>query len=406
MSAKILITGGRAAVGVDLARYFKALGHEVYVVDSWERHLCAASNAVKESFHTASPNRAFHDYKRDLLRIIEEKGITHVIPVSEEAFYLAAVAPSIPKNVRVWIETSDKLRQVHDKAAFNQLAREMGLQVPETRVVHSRSELLQTLRDLRLERRDFVLKPAFSRFADKTAFSWTRKDFETRLEDVRPKPTEAWLVQERIKGEELCTYSVALEGKLLAHVNYSHEFTAGPGAGICFESIDRPILNEWVEKFVRETKFTGQLAFDFILPEGGGAYALECNPRGTSGIHLFSEESERLTRAFLLPETVTSTLSPEMGRLGMTTSLAMIIYGIPQIRSYRKLKEWIRVFFKARDALMVASDRGPFLEQFAVLSHLQRASRSTGLSMLACSTLDIEWNGESLAEAGVQNEKA
>jgi hypothetical protein len=378
-------------------RAFRISGCEVFVADNWPNHFGTASRHVTRNFHVPEANRDPLAYAETLVKIVAQSAITHVIPVNEEVFFLAAAAHLFPPSIRVVVDSSERLRALHDKAEFNRIARGIGLDAPESDRVTSRDELASILHIRKKAEKSFVLKPSFSRFSTRVVFSGTG-DFEDRVREIPVSEAEPWIVQDRVRGEEVCSYSVCERGRLLAHVTYSRSFTAGAGAAVSFTAIDNPAVRAWVERFVKAGEITGQVAFDFILDENSGSpFALECNPRATSGVHLFSENFPALTRAFLSPSGISSVATPSPGTAGMTTALAVLLYGPAQVRSIAKAREWLTILFRSRDAIFDRRDLGPYFEQFRILRKLWRDSRQLDRSMIAVSTRDIEWNGAEIS---------
>ena len=403
--ARVLITSGRAVFALDLIRAFAARGCTVFIADSWEHQFGSASRHVTESFRVPEPNADPVRYAHALREMIDRHGITHVVPVSEEVFFLAAAKGVLPAHVRVVVDSPEQLLRLHDKNSFNRLAANYGLSVPATERFTDAHSLHARLEEYARVSRAFVLKPVFSRFAARVLFSWS-PDFLTRARDVLPSDDDPWVLQDRVRGEEVCTYSVCDRGRLLCHVNYSRSFTAGAGAAVSFEAIEDPRLVGWVENFVQKSGYTGQIAFDFIRDASTGTpYALECNPRGTSGIHLFSTQPDELTDALLFPDRFPAgkCVRPSVGTLGMTTAAAVVLYGLPQVNSARKAREWWRVLFRSRDALFDFSDLGPYWMQFRILFRLFRDSRRYREPMIAVSTRDIEWNGKPIPRGSAEN---
>ena len=70
--SRILLTGGRAPVTLDLARRFKQYGYEVYVAESISYHLCRYSNSVKKSFLVPSPANYKSEYINELSSLIKK----------------------------------------------------------------------------------------------------------------------------------------------------------------------------------------------------------------------------------------------------------------------------------------------------------------------------------------------
>ena len=73
----------------------------------------------------------------------------------------------------------------------------------------------------------------------------------------------------------------------------------------------------------QEINFTGQIAFDFIESADKKLYAIECNPRATSGLLLF-QNNDRLDQAFFA-----ETQSPIFPQQGARKQIAtgMCLYG-------------------------------------------------------------------------------
>jgi predicted ATP-grasp superfamily ATP-dependent carboligase len=227
----------------------------------------------------------------------------------------------------------------------------------------------------------------YSRFAARVLIAPTIKE---ATQAMTSGPACAWIAQEFMEGRQICTYSIAHKGTLTAHTTYRADFTAGRGAAIVFEHIYHPVIFEWVQLFVSQLGFTGQIAFDFIETSDGSVVALECNPRATSGIHLFSNEGD-ITRAFLDDSIVC--LTPKKQQAAML-STGMLVYGLPTSLKKRQLVKWLTKFFTSRDVVFDARDPLPFLLQWRSIISYSRLGRKLGISALAASTFDIEWNGE------------
>jgi hypothetical protein len=199
-----------------------------------------------------------------------------------------------------------------------------------------------------------------------------------------------WIAQELIAGREICTYSVVQHGRLTAHAAYCADFTAGRGATIVFQPFTHQGSFDWVQRFVAAIGFTGQIAFDFIETPDGEVNALECNPRATSGVHLFSSQPE-FASAFL--DDSSPCLTPAKKGSSML-STGMLVYGLGASVKKRRFGKWLLTFLASRDVIFDAFDPLPFLFQWRSISAYLKLARMHGLSLLAASTFDIEWNGE------------
>jgi hypothetical protein len=364
---------------------FHDQGHRVLMAESQKYFLGRPSSAVAQSFHVSAPNSGSLQYAQELAQICESEKVAELIPTCEEVFHLAKHR-ELFLNTRVWCHSAGDLRTLHSKYLFQEQVEALGFLAPRTEVYTSLPELKARLNEIGSEK--VVLKPEFSRFASQTIIGYAREINFT--EDIGPH--RPWVLQEFIAGREICTYSVAWAGALLTHACYEHEFTAGRGAGICFEALEIKAVENWCARFVAETGFSGQISFDFIQTDDGRLFPLECNPRATSGLHLMTPAD--LTSVFLeKTPSHRQPLKPKPSTKGKIT-LAMILYGIFSINSFKRLRIWARMMLQAREVIFSLRDPAPFLEQFVCLFYFWIASLRHKTSMLEVSTLDIEWNGE------------
>lgn len=378
---RILITGARAPVALELARSFAQAGHTVFAAESQWPHLCQKSKAITQSFALPKPRLEPLKFARALEQLVQSERIDLVIPTCEEVFYVANAASLSGHPERYFVSSLSVLRQLHDKWAFIKLAQSLGLQVPQT-------WLLQTPQDLKkFPKHKLILKPVFSRFATQTL----RPEAGQSLPELPIHRDAPWLAQDFIEGQELCSYSVAKAGKLTAHVVYRPKWRAGFGASIYFELLENPAILGFVQTLVRHLNFTGQIAFDFI-ENADGVWALECNPRAVSGVHLLPKEAQ--VGAFLGKE-----LQPSVPGQRANLGLAMWMYGLPAALRRGQVGEWWRDWRSAKDAIWEPTDPRPSWHQVVCVASSLRQAYRNKVSALEATTLDIEWNGEALQAA-------
>jgi hypothetical protein len=275
------------------------------------------------------------------------------------------------------------LDQLHNKWKFVVNAAEHGLSVPETMLVKSMDNLLHVYANWR----ELVLKPTYSRFASRTLILMPLREASTTL---MFRSGAAWVAQGYMRGKEICTYSICHNGRITAHTAYPSTFTAGQGATIVFQHTEHPAIFQWVKTFVAKNHFTGQIAFDFIQTPNGQIYALECNPRATSGVHLLASHPQ-FVEAFLNPNMDCITPIDNSSHI---LSAAMLIYGLPAAFKKKNMTAWIKTFFTSNDVILDYKDPLPFFLQFRSLFAYWKLAREKGISLLEASTFDIEWNGE------------
>ncbi|MFB6363588.1 hypothetical protein ACFCP7_05915 [Paenibacillus elgii] len=407
---KVLITGGRAPAALELARLLAAAGCEVHAAESVRHHLCRVSKAVARSHTVPSPAREPERFLAALEEIVRRERIAWLIPTCEEIFYVSAGLERLSRICRVAAPPLEQMRRLHSKWEFIRRAQELGLSVPHTERVRSPQEWARFTARVasspeEVFRDGYVVKPEFSRFASKVRIvrsgGWeaeaaakerTRSSRETQSEVRLEAESYPWVIQQFIPGRTLCTYSIAHEGRLAAHAAYAADYSVRGGASVYFEPLYHSGLLEWVRQFVRMERFTGQIAFDFIETERGELYAIECNPRTTSGIHLF-RPADGLASALLHPEALGETvIEPRPHAQGML-GVPMLACGLTRSRSWRAFATWLSKFAAARDVVFRWSDPRPFAEQLFLLLELWRSAAARKQTLMEASTGDIEWNG-------------
>lgn len=369
MSTKtVLITGARSFAALDLARMFHSAGIKVICADSMEKSICQYSAAVSRFYKIASPVFYYESFVADLQKIIKNEKIDLLIPTCEEVFYIG-MAKQILKT-EVFAENFEKLEILHNKWKFAQLLEKFGLNTPETHLWEGEAR-----------QGKWVLKPIFSRFAANVQV------IEGNWPEYKPNLSNPLIAQAFIEGEKFCTYSLCREGVITAHGVYKVLHAMGMGSSICFESVSHPEIDDFVTKFVAETSFTGQIAFDFI--DGDKLYCLECNPRATSGVHLFSKSPE-LSPCFFNKKLY---LTPALKTI-MHEHLFMLWYGLKQKEIFC-FKFW-QHFFAGQSPLWMKGDNMVIACLPFMLWGIAKETLFSGKGFNQVMSRDIEYNGSAL----------
>lgn len=376
----VLLTGGRAPGTLELARLFSSQGHMVHVADSFAHSLTRTSKSVKQFHLVSEPKNNTEDFIEELVSIIKNEQIDLLIPTCEEVFYIATHQQRLASLCEVFADDANTLLLLHDKFRCIQAAQSFGLSVPKTIFIRNKEKLKNMINDNPFERA--VCKPVFSRFSTNVLF--LPEDNETSMKHVTDGP---WVYQERIDGTSFCSYSVCVNGNVLAHTVYRSDFRAGDGATISFEHIEHEKIQQWVNTFVEKTNFHGQIAFDFIQNERGEVFAIECNPRLTSGVHLFRDTV--LPSAFL---GTTQTVLPKKEKV-VAIKLALLVYLFPNIRKMG-FTPFVRCLKQAEDVVFQKKDKRPFFSQFTAFYQFWKRSKKEKISLLEATTVDISWDGE------------
>ena len=162
-------------------------------------------------------------------------------------------------------------------------------------------------------------------------------------------------------------------------------FSKSTGASLVFAHQHHEHIETWIRTFGEKTAYTGQVGFDFI--ESDALYAIECNPRLTSGVHTLCEHD-------LLSLLKHSTKKCMYGsRHPQSLKTALMLYAPQEIHA-QGFSSWLWSIFRTQDVLFRLFDPIPgLLWPLGYLQLLWRAW-SEGISVVEASTFDIEWNAE------------
>lgn len=271
MKRCVLLTLGRLPKGLDVARSFALAGWRVIVADPHRRHVVGASRAVARSYRTPAPASAPNAYLNSLCEIIEAESVEFVVPVSEEILHVAALRERVSSRVRVLAMPQEVLLRVHDKLDFVSSAAQIGLRVPETALACS-AEAVELS-----NRYDYVVK---------LRRTCAGMGLIRASAGTAPPRNESAIVQRLVNGQEHSICALANDGRIQGSAVYIGSLMSGSVA-VGFRRVEHPAIDEWVTRFVEVTRWSGFISFDFIVDEHGQPWALECNPRLTSGVHFF-----------------------------------------------------------------------------------------------------------------------
>ena len=382
MVKKILITGARAPVAVDLGRAFSAAGCEVHFADSVRPWAALCSGSGGHRFHKLPPPRTrFPEFSRELTQLHETHKFSLILPTCEEVFYVVAAGESAGFLDVVFSTSLMHLRQLHSKIEFPQILEDIGLSAPKTWRVETAGDLSQ----IPLTPEELVLKPEFSRFGSETMIKPSLK----QMNRWAPKKKQIWAAQEFVSGEEVCFWAAVKAGKIVAHVVYRPKWRLGQTASYAFERVDIPQAKDYVQTIASSLDYEGHLSFDLIVKPDGQVTAIECNPRAVSGLHLFDASAE-LAEVILGKE---CDLKPAELRY---LSLGMVALGFPHAVRSGRLTELMDDWRAGTDALGRAGDRLPVLGALVDTFRFAAQSLISRNSAAAQTTFDIEWNGEAI----------
>ncbi|HWU14090.1 MAG TPA: hypothetical protein VN157_08775 [Caulobacter sp.] len=186
-------------------------------------------------------------------------------------------------------------------------------------------------------------------------------------------------------------YAVAQAGRLTAFCAYGSTWRERGGASYAFAALDartNDALRALALVLAAEIVRDGQFACDVILDAQGRLWFLECNPRATSGVHLF-RRNPALAHAFHGDTRCVEPSDPPF----LYLAPAFGLFGLPAALHARRFTEWRMLCRDGRDVIGAPGDRlpltGALVDSLAFALNAIVSSRSLAAAM----TADIEWNG-------------
>lgn len=380
---RVLIFGGRAPVALDHARRLHGQGAHVVIADSVSCRLSSSSTAAGGSVRLPSPRYEVTGFIAAVREAVSRHSIDLVLPTCEEVFFLSRWREALPTGCDLFAPPFELLRSLHSKIAFQEAVAGCGAELPESFRVRGLDEAREWARG-----RPVVLKPEFSRFGVHVRLH--PEGIPSRAPPL--PPLGSWIVQEYCVGRELCSYAMAREGRLTAFVTYEPTYRLARSSSYYFEPVQMPGIRDFVRRFVARHQFTGQVSFDWIVRSDGRIHVLECNPRASSGLHLFSA-TDPLRRA--LVERSSPCVEPEAPTPRMVAAV-MATAGLQHAVRSGALSRWWRDWRRASDVLAGPHDRAPALGALFDIGAFAAGAYANGCSLREAATRDIEWDGEEL----------
>ena len=388
---KILLTSVRLPHALGVIRALGRAGHEVYATDTFRTSPGLNSKYEKQAFITESPVFETLRFIEQLEEIIKEHKIDMLLPCFEEVFYIAKHRDQLAALTDVRCPSFESLAKLHNKESFADLTRDLSLPIAETRTVTSDDQLREAIEVFP----EYFGRAAFSRGGVELFTNTGPLAGKISIDEVHPTPDSPWVVQEFVHGEDLCSFSFAHEGEIVAHSTYRHPLTIEHAGGIVFESVDEPRSLEIAQTYARETQFHGSVSFDYLKSEDD-LYMVECNPRPCAGVTLMS--SEGFSGAVTAPNPEHPYVVPEGESAQIDSAILRNMFRDP-----REIPEDLHYLFSGtKDVYSQKGDRLPGLYQILSYSHVfafrhrMHVRHHKHSDLMAAQFFDIAWDGEEI----------
>lgn len=362
---RIALTGGRSPLALYFAKKLKELGHDIYMLEHFQPTFATYSSFFKEVKIIAAPTQQWTLFKSGVLNYLQMKKIQLLIPVNEETLYYAKIQKEIKElGVTFYIGEMPLLELLHNKYDFIEWCKTIGLTVPKTEKYQEQEV-------------DFdyqIIKPEYSRFGQSVFLN--QEDFK------KYRQRTAYIVQEKIKGKQICVCLMVKACKLVSFTAYDTNLGIESYASITYRSFFHPKLEKIGIKLAENLGESGVYSFDFFY-DGVNFYPIECNPRLTFGAVL---DSDNLVAQFLNESVEQATCEQKQS------------YGIKLVWFWKRMtqKKWhstSKEYKEAKDILKESFSIKNWWFMPWVLLHYYLKGKRLGLSITDFVVHDISYGG-------------
>ncbi len=380
----IFIISWRSFVALELVRLLHK-DNQIFIWDSKIFSIAFFSKYIYKKCKYPSINKDINKFKEYLITYINYNKIDFLIPTCEEVIYIAYLKNEIEiqTKCKVFCGDFDLLIKLHSKYNYIKYLENFDyIRLPKTYLFNNKNEVLEFIN--KNTKFDYVLKPEFSRFA------WNIASNKIKSKDLNKfifEENKKYVIQEFISWDPICIYAVFNKWHLLISSFYKNLLTYSSWSWVYFESCFDDNLISFLKELWQKYNIHGQVSFDFICNDYGN-FCIECNPRPTSWIHLFSW-SNSFSKVFLDENNYTyKVLQPS--NTSRSFKLILILFFINYIFSKNKLFfSWL---FKSKDCIFSVKDIKPFFWQFIQSLYCIIESFLNKESLTSNMTSDIEYN--------------
>jgi predicted ATP-grasp superfamily ATP-dependent carboligase len=270
---KVLVTGLFEMAALHAIRRFGQMGYEVHTA---EGHYLAFSGFSKYvSKRLRVPNMRHHqeEYTQGVIRLLESGDYDYYFPSYEEIILMSHHRDRILAVTKTILPDTETLMTMHDKHRLDGMAREIGIDSPETFCPKSSEEAREYIASVDLP---VVIKMTKASGAAGLRKIYERAGFEKAYFDVvrinSLPESDLPMIQRLVEGPTTCTLHLCNRGEVLGGVMYQglRTMPRTGGTTVFRESLSDPACQEAAAKIVGHLDFTGLCGFDFIMDEKTG----------------------------------------------------------------------------------------------------------------------------------------
>ena len=290
---KVLVLDANQRSALAIIRSLGRQGLTIIAGDSVIRPLGGASRFAAASVCYPDPAAAPARFISQVIDIADRLAIDTIIPATDLTTMLLVSQSNLAKNVHLTAPPAASYEALTDKAQLVDLARGLGVAVPETRVVHSADAAVDAAHEFGFP---VVLKPARSRYLKDDHVRSTSVQIVQRADSLSAAVRSlSWLgdipclVQRFVPGYgggAFALYGPSGPIAWFAHRRIREKPPAG-GVSVLSESVPLdPALQSAATTLLAAVGWTGVAMVEFRIATDGTPYLMEVNGRFWGSLQL------------------------------------------------------------------------------------------------------------------------
>jgi predicted ATP-grasp superfamily ATP-dependent carboligase len=280
MSEKALVTYGWCRNAWSVLRNLSLHGIDTYAGDSSPVFMAGSSKYCKGSFTYPSFYTRPSDFVQSVSKFIETHEIDTYIPIHEEILVVSKNRKLFPKNIKIPIDSFEKIYALYNKKLFSNLADELRITVPETFYPNSVTDIKDFASSASYPR---IIKLQNSNGAKGVRIVRSEKDLLNNYRSLTDMSSGSLpIIQEYVEGIMYAVSVLYYEGRYIAGFVRRNLREKDYFGGTCTkcESVIRTDLIGHVRKILDHLEYTGVVMMEFKVNEDTGqVWAIEANPR-------------------------------------------------------------------------------------------------------------------------------
>lgn len=294
MESRILVLDGNQRASLAAVRSLGSRGLWVAVGESTDVSMAGVSRFCSHQALYSDPFNAPRAFFEDILRHVEELGITFLLPITEATTYaLLAYRHELPDSVTLPFPASESVEQLANKNELFRLAQSLDVPVPGTVYCEGRQDGLKALE--KVEQFPLVLKPFKSRVLQDGRITSTRVIIAKNRSEARDALEQEvffdfpFTLQTFIEGHGRGVFALFDHGEPVCFFAHRRLREKPPGGGVsvlCESALVDPELQDFSESLLRRANWHGVAMVEFRVAEDGTGYLMEVNPRFWGSLQL------------------------------------------------------------------------------------------------------------------------